>query len=371
MDDLTQRLSASQQRLDLGLEPDRVERLQAGFQRRVVRRQQLRRVAVAAGSALSVLVLALSLRALLAGPNQADGALAGHNAPAVLDLPDGSRVTRLDELSIVRVDEASKARARLELVRGGARFDVTPNPTRPFSVLAGPVQVEVVGTEFTVERIGPKVRVSVLHGRVKVAWSGLAAHVAEGETGMFPRDEVEPAPAAARPVEAMPATPGDAAAVASESPGAAIPVWRQLANERKFLEARSALEQGGWNVPNNPTDLLLAADVARKSNEPAKAVPLLRRVVQNFSSDPRASAAAFTLGKTLMGMGSARDAAQAFARAGALDKGGAISEDALAREVEAWARAGDQARAGQRARDYVARYPAGLRLESVRRYGGL
>ena len=369
MDELTSKLAGAQDRLNLELLPDRVERLQTGFQQRLVRRKQVRRAAFGLAGALSVVVLALSLRALLT-QSQLPGALAVEGAPAVFNLPDGSRVTKLDELAIVRVEQASVERAKLELVRGGARFDVTPNPKRAFQVLAGPVRVEVVGTEFTVERIGPKVRVSVLHGRVKVGWSGRVAYVAEGETGMFPRDEVESAPSAGAAGPAPSASPV-ADGASSEARAGLAPAWRQLAQERKFQEARNALEQAGWNVPNNPTDLLLAADVARKSNQPAKAVPLLRRVAQDFSSDPRASAAAFTLGKTLMAMGSPRDAALAFARAGALDKGGAISEDALAREVEAWAGSGDSARARRRAQDYVARYPSGLRLESVRRYGGL
>lgn len=282
-------------------------------------------------------------------------------------LVDGSRVAKLDALSIVRVQEATTHRAVVEVVRGGARFDVTHRAGRPFRVLAGPVTVDVVGTEFTVERIEPRVRVAVLRGRVRVTSEGQAAYVSEGETGVFPRVQSEPAPSAlASPVVAK-AQP----AVAAEAQSGATPAWRQLAGERKFAEARSVLELRAWAVPSNAADLLLAADVARQAGVPAKAMPLLRRFIQEFPSDPRASAAAFTLGKTLMAAGSARDAARAFARAGQLDNGGAISEDALAREVEALAEAGDAEHAKRRAQTYLERYPSGLRLDAVRRHGGL
>ena len=47
----------------------------------------------------------------------------------------------------------------------------------------------------------------------------------------------------------------------------------------------------------------------------------------------------------------------------------ALAEDALAREVEAWSRAGHQEKARMRAREYLRRFRNGHRIESVLKYG--
>jgi hypothetical protein len=48
-----------------------------------------------------------------------------------------------------------------------------------------------------------------------------------------------------------------------------------------------------------------------------------------------------------------------------------MAQDALAREVESWSRAGEASLARERAEEYVAAYPNGRRLGAVRRLGGL
>jgi transmembrane sensor len=140
-----------------------------------------------------------------------------------------------------------------------------------------------------------------------------------------------------------------------------------------FDSAYQQLSQGGnAQVEDVPNDLLLAADVNRLSGHPAGAVPLLRRVVKDHEKDPRAPLAAFTLGRVLLDeLGQPQAAAEAFARSRSLDAAGPLAADALAREVEAWSRAGDLSRARSTAEEYVRKYPKGGRLSSVRRFGGL
>ncbi len=117
---------------------------------------------------------------------------------------------------------------------------------------------------------------------------------------------------------------------------------------------------------------MLAADVFRLSGHPADAVTPLQRVIDRHADDPRAPLAAFTLGRVLLDdLGRPAAAARAFARAGALDPDGALTEDALAREVEAWAKAGQAQRARTRAELYLERHPNGHRARAVRQYGGL
>jgi transmembrane sensor len=130
--------------------------------------------------------------------------------------------------------------------------------------------------------------------------------------------------------------------------------------------------EGAGAVRDEPGDLLFAADVARLSGNPALAVPRLERVIRAHAGDSRAPLAAFTLGRTLLdGLGRPREAADAFARARRLSPGGALAQDALAREVESWSRAGEAGLAHQRALDYLRLYPGGRREKAVRYHGGL
>ena len=104
----------------------------------------------------------------------------------------------------------------------------------------------------------------------------------------------------------------------------------------------------------------------------AEAVAPLSRLLREHAADPRAPLAAFTLGRVLLDeLGRPREAAQSFLRVQELDPSGPLSQDALAREVEAWSRAGEGSSARARALQYVQKYPTGRRLRSVRHFGEL
>ncbi|MFC5345567.1 FecR domain-containing protein [Brevundimonas staleyi] len=81
-------------------------------------------------------------------------------------LADGSKLS-LDADSEVRV-RFDHGRRRLALERGRARFSVAKDPLRPFSVMAGDKTVVATGTAFSVERLGPEVRVILYEGGVTV-----------------------------------------------------------------------------------------------------------------------------------------------------------------------------------------------------------
>jgi transmembrane sensor len=150
--------------------------------------------------------------------------------------------------------------------------------------------------------------------------------------------------------------------------------WKTLAHDGEFDKAYVALkaEGGAAAVHDEAAELLLAADVARLSHHPADAVVHLRKVVSNHAGDPRAPLAAFTLGRVLLEeLGQPGQAAEAFAKARALGGAGTLAEDALAREVEAWWRAGATDKAHARAEEYVKLYPQGIRIRSVKKYGGI
>src|SRR5262249_38807117 len=95
----------------------------------------------------------------------------------------------------------------------------------------------------------------------------------------------------------------------------------------------------------------------------------LTRIVDEHVGDPRAALAAFTLGKLeLDTLGQPARAAQLFTRALSLGLGASLVEDARARIVEAYARAGDSAAASSAAVAYEQQFPAGRHLAAVRRW---
>lgn len=88
----------------------------------------------------------------------------------VVTLADGSQIT-LDARSEVIVRYTADARA-LTLARGQARFDVTHDVVRPFSVTADGHKVIATGTAFDVDLLGPKLMVTLLKGHVVVLPQG-------------------------------------------------------------------------------------------------------------------------------------------------------------------------------------------------------
>lgn len=82
-------------------------------------------------------------------------------------LPDGSRAV-LDADSAIAVRFDADAR-QIELLRGRAWFEVSPDAQRRFSVRAGNGVVEDISTAFSVARDSDQVETQVGQGRVRVA----------------------------------------------------------------------------------------------------------------------------------------------------------------------------------------------------------
>lgn len=115
---------------------------------------------IAAGVALAVgagVLAAPELRAL--GHDAATGP--GDQRTVILD--DGTRVT-LNTDSVIDWADGPGRGARL--VRGEAYFEVARDPSRPFTVLAGPSRVRVLGTRFSVRLEDGMAVVGVDEGRV-------------------------------------------------------------------------------------------------------------------------------------------------------------------------------------------------------------
>jgi transmembrane sensor len=350
-----------------------------------VRRRWFAASALAAAAA-AVLLLAWPRGGSGAGPLRFDLSLenADPSAPRAISLSDGSTVT-LDPATSLGVLANDGRRFAVALARGRARFDVRPGGPRRWLVDGGLATVEVVGTDFTVERRPHELEVDVSRGVVMVHGDRVpdgTARLTAGDDLIVPDGTavVPPAPPPAAPPPSIPTTtvsspappPPPPSSSPSPSPPIAAPpkpTWRSLARDRRYAEALALGERTISDGGASFDDLMDLGDVARLAGQPAEALPLLERAIASFGSDRRVSFAAMTRGRVLADdLHEPARAADAFAQAIALGLPALLVEDAYVRLVEARVEAGDRAGARAAAHDYDARFPDGAERERIRRW---
>ena len=147
--------------------------------------------------------------------------------------------------------------------------------------------------------------------------------------------------------------------------------WLSAADRGEYARAYELLAQGA-PVANDPETLLRAADAARLSDHPEASIGYFSAVLRDHRNHPATPLAAFTLGRELLEhLGRPVEAAEAFALASQLAREVTLAQDALAREVESWSKAGRAEEAYQRALLFSERYPKSRRLRTVELLGGL
>ena len=359
-------------RLRLGWDEGRTERLLASVHTRITRRKRVVRAAMAStalASALGVAVLVVRAGHVPATRSAANGATAAASvvppaavSQSAIHLGDGSTIDLDPATSEVRVVEESDTRVRVEVVRGASRYDVAPKPQRAFEVRSGAVTVTVVGTEFVVERRGETTRVEVTRGKVRVSWGDEEAFLAAGESGTFPRGSATGVEESAAREEVDPK--------AARGPQA-TQMYRSRVARRDYRGAYAVLARNPALAGDSVEELLVAADVARLSDHPSEAVPYLQRIIREHPRDERAPLAAFTLGRTLSGLGRTEEAMNMFGRVHGSWPKSPLAEDALLRQAEAAAQVGNLGAARRIAEQYDRDYPNGRRRAEVRRFARL
>jgi transmembrane sensor len=345
---------------------------------RGVRRRRAARWAVATSSLILVGGLIFALFVRQKSPTElADQKPASVQSSVPRATPAEPTATPLTADTELVVDPQGAGRAFV-LRRGSARFVVIRDERRPFRVRVGPLVVEDLGTVFSVSRLSEyEFDVAVEEGNVAVLCGNSRVELGGGQRRTFACGEPEKqatgaATSAAVPVSAgRPHPPREEPTLPGVPSRLAAPAWRVLAERGQYREAYDSLRgESEASVRDETRELLLAADTARLSGHASEAVPYLRRVLVRRGDDPRAHLAAFTLGRVLLDeLGRPAEAAEAFARARASQT--PLAEDALAREVEAWARAGDARRSHDLALEYQRSYPQGRRMRAVTKFGGL
>ncbi|HRE82227.1 MAG TPA: FecR domain-containing protein [Opitutaceae bacterium] len=135
------------------------------------RRRTWWRRAIVGGSLAAAAAVVLGMVILLSesSPRLASApssVFTAHYAPQTLTLSDGSQL-QLNTGGEVMEQFTANERQVL-LVRGEAHFSVVKDPSRPFIVRAGALQVHAVGTAFDIKLKGTAVDVIVTEGRVKL-----------------------------------------------------------------------------------------------------------------------------------------------------------------------------------------------------------
>lgn len=338
-------------------------KLKIAAQRRVHRQ----RIVILIASATALLTIAMwSISAIVKQP-QASKAISfpapSQEKTEMPPAPDASVAatttasiaTPLTPGTELTVNEGISTRT-FQLTDGSARFKTNAAEGKTVSVRVGSLLIEDIGTVFTVERIGEgRARVAVAEGRVKLTWPDGHDVLDAGEDGVFPPEEPAPVGKLAR----------NPTKVSDERHA---PSWRESARQGRYPAAYRLIDASPSIVEDNLDDLLLAADVMRLTGHSDLAVKYLDQAVSRHGRDPRSSLAAFTLGRVFLDeLGRPRQAAMAFA---AVRKGKSpLQEEALAREVESWSRAGEVGKSRAAAELYLKMYPAGPRIEMVRAFG--
>jgi len=304
--------------------------------------------------------------------------------PRELDFGDGARITvgpatRLDVL------EQAAHNVTLALRQGLAQFDIRPGGARHWQIESAGVTVEVVGTQFSVERSPNTVRVEVQRGRVLVRGAAVPDQVQALDAGrvlivdtaregqLVSKARAEPSASQVQPATSAlsPSRPPMRGTASNQLVTAQS--WRQAAFAQEWQLAWDTLGPDGVvqqsRQTESVTDLFALADVARRSGHPEASVGPLQILVESHAQDPRASVAAFTLGRVwLDALGRPSEAVTAFQRALALDLPVTLAEDAQARLVEALAKSGAPAQSRAAAELYRSRYPNGTRRADVDRW---
>jgi transmembrane sensor len=273
-------------------------------------------------------------------------------------LDDGSRL-ELAAHTKVRVVGNEPQSMALDLDHGRVDCDITPRPGRHFSVAAAGVVVRVKGTKFGVE-LAPsrdRVDVDVERGLVEVTWQDGAQHrdLAAGERWSIDlRHPEATAPSAAPSIQA-PAAPASVEA-SSDAPPAASD------------NAKATMPHAPRDAAPGARELLDLGNAARRAGDAAGAARAYEELLTLHPGDGRAGLAAFELGRLRMDrLGDLPGAIQALQKAVMMAPGAGFREDAMARLVEAYARAGAVERCRSARGAYLSSYPGGVHASAVSR----
>lgn len=276
---------------------------------------------------------------------------------------DGSFFAFRDDAR-ARVESVNADGAHIVMERGTVSADVIHRATSHWSVLAGPYEVRVTGTQFEVtwDPGAARLDVHVTRGSVRVSGGAIAPHdVTTGQALTIPEQTAAIAPTVSDVIRA-PESDLSARELATTTPKT-TPKWRELAAAGNYVGAMDEAERTGIDnviAGSGPADLIALADAARFSGRPEVAQKSLLALRRRFPKDAHAARAAFDLGRVAFDQQHDYGAAATWFETSAKeDASGTFAREAAGRLIESRQRAGDTAGAIVAAREYLARYPDG------------
>lgn len=279
-----------------------------------------------------------------------------------MTLGDGSSL-EVAPRSRFEIEEVGDGRVALGLVRGRMACDVQPDPERVFVVHAGGVEVRVIGTRFSVERVATselsRVEVRVERGVVEVRRQDEGAAprrleagdswVIEERLGLHDAERPLPGEPMVEPPSAEPEGPGEGTPSGSPQ-GSAGPAPKD-----------SKAGPPGLEEDDVARSLFAAGNEARRAGRFGDAADAFAQLVEQFPGDARTGLAAFELGRLRMDqLGDPVGAARALQRALASGPAASFREDAMARLVRVRARLGSMEQCREAKRAYARDYPRGV-----------
>lgn len=281
-----------------------------------------------------------------------------------------------------QIRSVDKTGARLGIERGTASFKITKSPGRRWLVDAGPFEVTVTGTVFTVswDPMGEEFDLNLRHGSVLIrgpvsageialrSGQRLVVNLARGESVI---SEIPSETAASEPV--APVAPSSEPQPTAEKPAMPSPTsLSKTGGERRWSEQ---LARGHWDrilaeanrmgIDNalakaSSEDLFALADAARYRRNPELARSALLAEQRRFPNSGRALDAIFLLGRVeeLREQGDAQAVArynEYLTRAPA----GPFVGEALGRKMTLTDRLQGPAKARPVAEEYLRRFPKG------------
>jgi transmembrane sensor len=275
-------------------------------------------------------------------------------------LDDGSRIA-VGLNSRVEIAENTGQRVHGVLQEGWARFEVNPGGPRKWLIDTGAFAVEVVGTSFTVSRGVEGTRVRVHRGRVQVR----GAMVRGGALQLLAGEQF--AAVSGRYGEPRNAKEND---VHSHTQSGATVLGDAPSSAAVLALPAIALDEPASVSRDRSAEALRRADQLRAGGYPERASRVLARELDAQPNGREAGLVAFTLAQVqLDNLRLSAEAARSFSRAAlAPTLPSALREQAMARRVEAFARAGLVQEAQKAAATYARAYGNGAWADAVRRW---
>jgi len=311
--------------------------------------------------------------------------LHARETPADLAFSDGSRIV-VSPRTTLSVDLLGKRAALTRLIDGHLHVAVHHEPDTKYRFLAGPYEVQVVGTEFDLEwhEGAEGLTLTMQTGEVRVLGDVSPRQVRGGQTlRLPPKRDAAPEPAhvtVAAPATASastraiasvtalnrelqpPARPTGAPSRAPDSPD-----WNALLNAGQFAAIMRDADARGDRLLDtaSASDLKVLALAARYTGRRSLSLRAWQSLRARYAAEAQNQGAAFFLGRGYEEQGNVSEAMRWLARYLAESPNGAYASEALGRQLLLLSKNGRNSEAASAARSYLHRYPRGAYAKSA------